>query len=408
MTTRAMALRMEQIQEQLNQIQQSLAANNIDQLQATIDDIQNRLGANNNDDIANMQATLNQIQGNVAANINSIQPLPFNPQIDNFARWLGEIQQIMQILHIDQPAQQKVYLLRYLGTEGRNAVAGMDLAGDATYQQVTQFLQNRFANQVGTPFKRRELELMRPQSGETPEQYADRISLAVSKAYPNGAAVIRNQMGVAKYISTVEPAFLQEKLACENFDTLIAASNRARQLLDARNNSTSCMVGNIGVDNLLEKLNKLNLELAALKLSNTNAPRIRCEICNRSNHSSKDCFFRQKKPNPMSNIVCNYCRNIGHVAKDCRKRLGAMTSPQSFNSVPRGQYPPFQPSSWRPRFNPYNNQSINFGQRNDKIQQNERFKSSFDNSQQQGNFRSGYMAPQHVARETQQPRGTQP
>lgn len=296
MLTRGMAVRIEQIYDQLVQIQENLTAHN---------------NNNQGNNIAQFQQTLNQIQGNVAAHNNFIQPIPFNPQADNFARWLAEIQQIMQIHNIENPVQQKAYLLRYLGTEGRNSVAGMDLAGTATYQQITDFLNTRFANQVGTPIKRRELELMRPNPGESPEQYGDRVSLSVSKAYPTATVAIRNQMGIAKFISTVQPAFLQEKLACENFDTLIAASNRSRQMLDAHQNSNSFMVGNVSTDDLVAKLDRLNHELCLLKQTNNNASRLRCEICNRSNHLSIDCFFKQKKSDSLSKTVCNYCRNIG-------------------------------------------------------------------------------------------------
>lgn len=61
----------------------------------------------------------------------------------------------------------------------------------------------------------------------------------------------------------------------------------------------------------------------------------RCEICNRSNHTTHECYFgkqnqptskpinlnRVKQNNVVNNIKqCRYCKNIGHNIEECRKR----------------------------------------------------------------------------------------
>ena len=59
-------------------------------------------------------------------------------------------------------------------------------------------------------------------------------------------------------------------------------------------------------------------------------PRTRCTICNKTNHSTKNCRYRavnevqKKQANPKfrdkSKVKCYACKKFGHYANECRSR----------------------------------------------------------------------------------------
>lgn len=265
---------------------------------------------------------------------------PFIPETDDFPRWLAQIEQLMTELNYEEGEQRKAFLIRSIGRVAREAIYACDVDNNLTYANLIPLLTTRFARRAGTLSRKRELELIKQKEGETLDKYGDRLKLLVSLAYPNTTPVFREEMALSKFIVTVQPIFLRERLAMQNVQTVYEAVVFAKDLLEARKNTQTeiAQINSVSEDRITSILEKLVDSLDSLKQQNRDNRNKFCAYCRRPGHHISEC--RDKARNH-----CFKCNRYGHRASECRTNNNNSyqnSGNRNFNS---------NQQNYRPRFN---------------------------------------------------------
>lgn len=260
----------------------------------------------------------------------------FDSKFDDFPRWLRRIETTMEELGYEGGPMRKLFLIRNLGPEAKAAAYIIDQNDNLPYADLVAGLRLRFAQQTGTLSQKRSFETIFQRDDETIETFADRLKRTVNQAYPDLGEALREELAVGKFIVTLKPTFLRERLCLENINTVYQAVRRAKELIEARKvGQSDIQVNSIaeeGMLHMMRLIDKVDQLIAAQKPERTSQPLLKCNVCMKAGHLPSQCRMLQNG----KRIQCYNCGKNGHKANQCR----APNYRNNFNN-------------FRPNFQPY-------------------------------------------------------
>lgn len=240
----------------------------------------------------------------------------FNGNRESLAAFLTNCDNAIALATTSQQDVLCKFILSQL--EGKAQLA-CSLKTFANWAELKSFLKSTFGEKKHTSHLLIDLQNCKQGVNESVTQYALRIESCLTRIQ----ADIHHSC--TDYIILPGKIAAMEELALNTF--LLGLNSNLSTIVRCRNPTNLNDAITHGVEE--EKLYKLN--------GIASKPHKTCSVCNKSGHSSSDCYKRKSEnfrrtyhvpqPSTSSNLqrgqlstVCAYCKNVGHHINECRKR----------------------------------------------------------------------------------------
>lgn len=246
---------------------------------------------------------------------------PYNGDRESLPAFLTNCDNAMSLATNDQQNVLCKYIISQL--EGKAQVA-CSLKTFSTWDDIKLFLRSTFGEKKHQTHLLVDLQNCKQLHSEDVTKYSIRIETILTRILSDIHYSCKDKNELPGRIAAMED------LALNTF--MLGLSSSISNVVRCRNPSTL----NEAVQHAIEEEKLFNL-------SKTNYSKSykQCSICNKSGHSSSDCYLKHKSiskntsqfqrsyhvPNNnlnsnsnYSNLKCNYCKNLGHTIEQCRKR----------------------------------------------------------------------------------------
>lgn len=266
---------------------------------------------------------------------------PFNGNRESLAAFLTNCDNAITLASTSQRGILCKFILSQL--EGKAQLA-CSLKTFEEWEELKSFLKYTFGEKKHSTHLLIDLQNCKQGSAESVTQYALRIESCLTRIQADIHHSCTDRMILPGKIAAME------ELALNTFT--LGLSRNFSNIVRCRNPTNL----NDAITHAVEEEKIFKLNYMAQKPTKT------CSICNKSGHSSSECYQRKrepyrrtyhvpqplpstssKPPNGQSSVVCAYCKNVGHHINECRKRQfnnQRRTNPQSQGqSVPSNSTP---------------------------------------------------------------------
>ena len=174
-----------------------------------------------------------------------------------------------------------------------------------TYDEAIQTLRTTFVKPKNFVFARYRLATRKQQPGESIDQFVQSLKQLSQDCNfePVNAETYRDNSIRDAFINGLSCPLIRQRLLENNNLSLIAATDQARALEDAKRNSDGYLHAN-HVNAMVEKFDT-DEQCAAIKKNE-----VKCYFCGRIKHPRRAC--------PAKDATCNNCGKQGHWSKVCR------------------------------------------------------------------------------------------
>lgn len=278
------------------------------------------------------QEEINEADGNEVANENNVGiTIPLQTLFKFVKPFDGDRQKLIPYLnavdaafHIATPEQIDI-LLAYTKTQlSGKAEAAVSNHDFNSWLDLKNFLKSIYSDAKHHGHLLIELLSCKQQPTEQISQYICRIETALKRLLTSTQQ------------NTTIPAELPGRLAAMNdlalHTFILNIKPDISNMLRARNIESLNEAFNLAIEE--EKVQLL------IKVKHSNFKTIECSICNKTGHSSNQCY---RKPNTSKSILnttqnsiktCRYCKKDGHVTQECRKLKWKKEQQNASNTKP--------------------------------------------------------------------------
>jgi hypothetical protein len=274
---------------------------------------------------------------------------PYNGDRESLPAFLTNCENAISLATADQQNVLCKYIISQL--EGKAQVI-CSLKTFSEWEDIKIFLRNTFGEKKHATHLLVDLQNCRQLPNEDVTKYSLRIEQILTRIQSDIHYNCKESKELVGRIAAMED------LALNTF--LLGLNSNISTIVRCRNPSSL----NEAVQHAIEEEKLFNL-------SKSSAPKYskQCSICNKSGHTSSDCYLKNKKYNnkpnsqfhnsfhvnsnpnnsnfkPYSNqrnnynpVTCHYCKNVGHTIDQCRKRQYNMARRENANATQRDQVP---------------------------------------------------------------------